>query len=88
MYIAEDAEEIKSISDKRAEVLDLSKFANKKEIALNLFSELRRLDEMKLEMIITEKTDGEGIGAAINDRLERASSGKICVINGKIKIIT
>lgn len=86
MYIADDAEEIKSISDKRAAVLDLSKFENKKEIALNLFSELRRLDEMKFEMIITEKTDGEGIGAAINDRLERASSGKIRVINGKIKI--
>ncbi|MBK7159538.1 MAG: threonylcarbamoyl-AMP synthase [Ignavibacteria bacterium] len=86
LYITEDADEIKNVLKERAAVLDLKKFADKREIALNLFSELRHLDEMKFEMIIAEKTDGEGIGAAINDRLERASSGKIKIINSKIRI--
>lgn len=88
LYIAENKDEIekiKIVSDKAA-VLDMTKFADKKDTALNLFSEMRRLDEMKPDMIIAEMTDGEGIGAAINDRLERASSGKIKIIKGKICI--
>lgn len=43
------------------------------EAAANLFSALRKLDNMKLELIVAEKVPNQGLGRAINDRLTRAS---------------
>lgn len=42
------------------------------EAAKNLFSVLRRLDQINAEVIIAEMLPNEGIGNAINDRLQRA----------------
>lgn len=43
------------------------------EAARNLFAAMRALDSMKLKIIIAEKMPEVGLGAAINDRLKRAS---------------
>jgi L-threonylcarbamoyladenylate synthase len=43
------------------------------EAAVNLFAGLRKLDRMDLDMILAERFPNEGLGRAINDRLERAS---------------
>ena len=43
------------------------------EAAKNLFSHLRTLDETNVDLIITEKVPSEGLGKAINDRLQRAA---------------
>lgn len=85
-YIAQNSEEIKKLTSGKTGFLDFSKFKNKKEIALNLFSEMRKLDEQGFEMIIGEKVDNTELGIAINDRLERACSGTIEIINGKTLI--
>lgn len=42
------------------------------EAAANLFRYLRELDALDLDLIVAERVPGEGLGAAINDRLERA----------------
>jgi L-threonylcarbamoyladenylate synthase len=82
-YIAQNSEEVKRLTSGKTGFMDFSKFKNKKEIALKLFSEMRKLDEQAFEMIVGEKVDDTGLGTAINDRLERASSGTIEIKNGK-----
>lgn len=67
--------------------LNFSKYSNIKEIAKNLFKDLRELDEKHYSYIIAAKVNNEGIGRAINDRLERASSGYITLHKSRIKII-
>lgn len=46
-----------------------------REAATNLFSILRALDAANLDLIVAQRIPDKGIGAAINDRLERAASG-------------
>jgi L-threonylcarbamoyladenylate synthase len=81
LYIIKDINEIENRAGLKIGVLDLSKYSGSKETALNLFSDLRELDKMKYDFIITKKVSDEGIGIAINDRLERASSGGLKDIN-------
>ena len=50
----------------------LSPEGNIAEAANKLFATLRKLDKLTLDIIITEIFPNEGIGAAINDRLNRA----------------
>lgn len=56
-----------------AEVRRLSKRENVVEAAKNLFRLLRELDGQNLDFIVAEKVPDDGLGAAINDRLRRAS---------------
>lgn len=51
----------------------LSQKGDLKEAAANLFAAMRRLDEKKLEVIYAQPVPNEGLGRAINDRLNRAS---------------
>lgn len=50
----------------------LSEKGNLQEAAANLFKLMRYIDEADYEIIIAEYVPDEGIGKAINDRLERA----------------
>ncbi len=52
----------------------LSVQGNLSEAAANLFSMMRELDAMDIDLIIAERFPALGIGRAINDRLERAAS--------------
>ena len=52
--------------------LVLSRSADVEEAAARLFSGLRQLDAMKLDIILCEYVPDEGVGRAINDRLTRA----------------
>jgi L-threonylcarbamoyladenylate synthase len=58
---------------KFAAVLQLSEKQDLREAAANLFRYLRELDALGLDYIIAERVPSRGIGAAIMDRLERAS---------------
>jgi L-threonylcarbamoyladenylate synthase len=60
--------------DQFAEVRRLSKRQDLVEAATNLFRYLRELDGQKLDLIVAERVPDEGLGAAINDRLKRASA--------------
>jgi L-threonylcarbamoyladenylate synthase len=60
--------------DQFAEVRRLSKRQDLVEAATNLFRYLRELDGQSLDLIVAEKVPDEGLGAAINDRLQRAST--------------
>jgi len=51
----------------------LSPAGNLEEAAQNLFSALRELDKMKIEVILAEEVPDVGLGKAINDRLRRAA---------------
>ncbi len=53
----------------------LSERSDLREAAANFFGMLRELDAQDLDLIVAERVPEEGIGAAINDRLERASTG-------------
>lgn len=53
--------------------LILSKSGDLNEAAKNLFSYMRILDNMDIDLIITEILPEEGLGRAINDKLRRAS---------------
>jgi L-threonylcarbamoyladenylate synthase len=50
----------------------LSTSGTTQEAAKHLFKTLRQADEMNADVIIAERLPNEGLGAAINDRLERA----------------
>jgi L-threonylcarbamoyladenylate synthase len=65
------------LKELNAGFLDLDKFGSLKNIAVNLFSELRKMDESDCGIIVCTKVEDKGIGIAINDRLERACSGRI-----------
>jgi L-threonylcarbamoyladenylate synthase len=52
----------------------LSKRGDLREAAANFFRMLRELDAEDLDLIVAERVPEEGIGAAINDRLGRAST--------------
>ena len=56
-----------------AAVRTLSQRQDLREAAANLFRYLRELDEMDLDLIVAERVPAQGLGAAILDRLERAS---------------
>ena len=69
----DDFKLIKNVSDKNIGILDFSKYNDFREIALNLFSDLRKLDKQNYDLIVWKKLVNEGLGIAINDRLTRAS---------------
>ncbi len=52
----------------------LSPSGNLEEAAKNLFSALRQLDTMPVDVVLAELVPDEGIGRAINDRLRRAAA--------------
>ncbi len=52
----------------------LSKTGDLTEAARHLFSGLRRLDQLDIELILAEPVPEEGLGRAINDRLRRAAA--------------
>ena len=55
--------------------LTLSPSGDLNEAARNLFSMLRHLDNMDVDVVLAEEAPNEGLGRAINDRLRRAASG-------------
>jgi L-threonylcarbamoyladenylate synthase len=59
--------------DRFAAVRTLSERQDLREAAANLFRCLRELDELELDLIVAERVPAQGIGAAILDRLKRAS---------------
>lgn len=52
----------------------LSPSGNLQEAARNLFAAMRRLDDSGADVILAERFPQQGLGIAINDRLERASA--------------
>ena len=52
----------------------LSPKGNLHEAASNLFAALRKIDQLDADVILTEPFPNEGIGRAINDRLNRAKA--------------
>ena len=56
-------------------VFDLSPRKNLEEAALNLFRFLRLADDSDAEVVLCEILPGQGLGRAINDRLQRAAAG-------------
>jgi L-threonylcarbamoyladenylate synthase len=60
----------------------LSESGDLREAAANLFRTLRDLDHSNLDLIVAEKVRDEGIGAAINDRLQRAAHENLCLTTG------
>jgi L-threonylcarbamoyladenylate synthase len=52
---------------------NLSDGGDLREAAANLFRYLRELDALSLDLIVAERIPSQGLGAAIMDRLERAS---------------
>ena len=60
-------------SEAFAAVRNLSDRGDLREAASNLFRYLRELDELGLDLIVAERVPSRGLGAAIMDRLERAS---------------
>jgi L-threonylcarbamoyladenylate synthase len=56
-------------------IRNLSRQQHLREAAANLFRCLRELDALDVDLIVAERVPGEGLGAAILDRLQRASHG-------------
>jgi L-threonylcarbamoyladenylate synthase len=63
-------------SSKFAVVRNLSAHQDLREAAANFFRYLRELDQSDLDLIVAERVPSRGLGAAILDRLERASHGQ------------
>jgi L-threonylcarbamoyladenylate synthase len=54
-------------------IRDLGSMDDLREIARNLFADLRELESESVDTILTHRFPTEGLGAAINDRLTRAA---------------
>lgn len=68
-----------SLQERSSKLLDkncliLSESGDLYEAAHNLFASLRNLDSLDIDVAVFEYLDDAGIGAAINDRLRRASA--------------
>ncbi len=87
LYIVDNIIELKGFKNKNVGVLDLSNYKDLRKLASNFFSLLRKFDESNYDFIAAKKVSSEGLGIAINDRLEKASKGTIKLINAEIKII-
>jgi L-threonylcarbamoyladenylate synthase len=87
LYIYYDEPVLEFMKGKNYGFLDFSGYKNVKEIAVNLFSDLRKLDTENYEFILAKKVKDTGLGVAINDRLSRASKGTIIIENEKIKFV-
>lgn len=61
-------------SSQQKDTLYLSKSGDLNEAARNLFTLLRQLDNMEVDIILAEPVPDVGIGKAINDRLQRAAA--------------
>jgi L-threonylcarbamoyladenylate synthase len=61
-------------SERAVQVLNLSPSGDLREAAANLFSHLQALDRSGASTIAVEPIPAEGLGEAINDRLERAAA--------------
>jgi L-threonylcarbamoyladenylate synthase len=59
--------------DRFAAIRNLSEKQDLREAAANLFRYLRELDALDVDLIVAEQVPGQGLGAAILDRLQRAS---------------
>ncbi len=57
-------------------VIRLAEPKNIVEFARDLYSALRKADEMGLAEVVVEQPQGDGLAIAIRDRLERASKGR------------
>ncbi len=64
----------KEIEGKFHSNLVLSPSGDLKEAARNLFSMMRKFDEMNIDLVLAEELPDEGLGRAINDRLRRAAA--------------
>jgi L-threonylcarbamoyladenylate synthase len=60
-----------------AEIRQLSSRQDLREAAANLFRYLRELDQLNLDLLVAEKLPDEGLGAAMMDRLLRASASRV-----------
>jgi L-threonylcarbamoyladenylate synthase len=85
LYLTDEPEKVIELLKGKSAYLDLGKFQDMNDIALNLFSYIRKLDEEQNKYIIAKKIENKGLGLAINDRLEKASSGYVNIANGKLK---
>jgi L-threonylcarbamoyladenylate synthase len=56
------------------QIVSLSRSGDAREIAANLFAELRRLDDGNFDLIAVESCPEFGLGSAIMDRLRRATA--------------
>lgn len=83
LYIVEDLNSLTKISKQNFYHIDFSKYKNLKSIASNLFKEFRKADEKKYDFITIQKVENTGLGIAINDRIEKASTGNIEMVTGK-----
>jgi len=61
------------LSSKPAREFILSATGDLHEAAANLFSALRKMDDLDIDLILTEFVPENGLGLAINDRLKRAA---------------
>ena len=59
--------------DRFVAIRNLSEQQDLREAAANLFRYLRELDELGVDLIVAERVPDQGLGAAILDRLQRAS---------------
>ena len=62
-----------SKDDRFVAIRNLSEKQDLREAAANLFRYLRELDELGVDLIVAEQVPSQGLGAAILDRLTRAS---------------
>lgn len=86
LYLVTNINEFKNVEGKKIGTLDFKNYGDYKEIALNLFSDLRKLDEQNFDFIVCERVDDSGLGIAINERLKKASSGKALISDNKVLI--
>jgi L-threonylcarbamoyladenylate synthase len=62
-----------SKDDRFVAIRNLSERQDLREAAANLFRYLRELDALDIDLIVAERVPDQGLGAAILDRLTRAS---------------
>ena len=60
-----------------AAIRNLSEGKDLRQAAANLFRYLRELDALDVDLIVAERVPDQGLGAAIMDRLRRASRGSL-----------
>lgn len=70
-------EDLPRFRDLPGTLVDLGSRERLEEVAQSLYAKLRHVDELGIPCVIVRTVPERGLGAAINDRLRRAASGRI-----------
>jgi L-threonylcarbamoyladenylate synthase len=80
------AEDAAHFADLNVEIAELGSESDLPQIGRSLFAQMRRLDNLRVDVILVRAPAQEGLGLTIWDRLFRAAEGKVFNLDSGVDV--